>query len=198
MKDEVARAFSMVAEHYDRYMEETGHAQAQRRIARFLSQAEGNSGSVLDVATGTGIMLEPFREGVGVDISSSMVREAKRKTPGKEFIVADAHQLPFRDKVFEASITCLAFLWFDDPEKALKEMRRVAKRTYIVEEEGVPARKRIAVPEHLKPFFEAIGKLEREVNIEGLDAYRSSLIHGRIFEADIDGSHKFVVYEVMG
>jgi diphthamide synthase (EF-2-diphthine--ammonia ligase) len=94
------------------------------------------------------------------------------------------------------AVSCLAFLWFDDPEMALREMLRVARRAYIVEE-GVPARKRIAIPEHLKAFFEAIGKLERGVNVEELDAYRSSLMHGRIFEADIDGSHKFVVHEVV-
>jgi demethylmenaquinone methyltransferase/2-methoxy-6-polyprenyl-1,4-benzoquinol methylase len=113
MKGEVMRVFSGVVEYYDEYMEETGHAQAQRRVASFI--AERGDGMVLDVATGTGIMLEPFGEGVGVDLSPAMAREAKRKAPSREFIVADAHRLPFRDKAFEASVSCLAFLWFDDP-----------------------------------------------------------------------------------
>ncbi|MDI6813774.1 MAG: class I SAM-dependent methyltransferase [Desulfitobacteriaceae bacterium] len=194
MKAEVMRAFSGFAEHYDHYMEETCHVQAQQKVAGFLAQ--GFKGHVLDVATGTGIMLEPFEEGVGVDISLSMVQRAKRKHPSKEFVVADVHKLPFRDKAFDVSISCLAFLWFDDPEKALSEMLRVAGKAYVVEEEGTPARKRIDVPEHLKQFFEMIGRLEKEINVEEL-AYRSSLMYGRVFEADIDGSHKFVVYEVM-
>ena len=195
MKTEVMRAFSGFAEYYDRYMEETGHVQAQRKIARFL--AENNDDSVLDVGTGTGIMLEPFRDGIGIDVSRDMIEEAKRKNHRSEFIVADAHFLPFRDKAFDVAVSCLVFLWFDKPEEALKEMLRVSQKAYIVEEEGVPARKRIDIPKHLKPFFETIGKLEREVSIEELDAYRSSLIYRRIFEADIDGSHRFVVYEVM-
>ena len=46
-------------------MKETGHSQAQRKIAQFIS--ENVSGEpVLDVATGTGLMLEPFCNGVGV------------------------------------------------------------------------------------------------------------------------------------
>jgi ubiquinone/menaquinone biosynthesis C-methylase UbiE len=33
------------------------------------------------------------------------------KAPSREFIVADAHRLPFRDEAFEVSVSCLAFLW---------------------------------------------------------------------------------------
>jgi len=79
MKSEkIMRAFNGAAEYYDQYMEDTGHTKAQRRIARFI--ARNNTGKVLDVASGTGIMLEPFEDGVGVDISPRLTREAKRKT----------------------------------------------------------------------------------------------------------------------
>jgi len=121
------------------------------------------------VATGTGIMLEPFCNGVGVD------------------------------SAFEIALSCLAFLWFENPEHALREMLgmlRVAKRVYVFEEEGIPARKRIEIPKTLEKFFETIGSLEKEVYIEELDAYRSGLIHGRVYETDIVGSHKFVCWEI--
>ena len=185
---EIIRAFDGVVEYYDWYMEETGHAEAQRKIARFL--AEENK-RILDIATGTGIMLEPFRDGVGIDISPSMIKEARRKNSGKEFAVADAHYLPFKDKSFDAAISCLVLPWLDDFEKVLKEMRRVAKRVYIIEEEGKPARKRIEVLPQLRDFFEEIEKLEKPVPIETLDQrYR------RVCEADIDGSHKFICWRV--
>jgi len=196
IKNEVAKAFDAVAEYYDRYMEETGHVQAQRKISRFLAKV--NDGLTLDVGTGTGIMLEPFEDGVGIDISRKMIKIARQKNSHSEFMVADAHYLPFRDKAFKTAVSCLIFLWLDDPEEALREILRVSEKAYIVEEEGVPARKRVMIPEHLKSFFELIGKLEREVSVPELDAYRSSLMYGRTFEADIDGSHKFVVYEVVG
>jgi ubiquinone/menaquinone biosynthesis C-methylase UbiE len=98
--------------------------------------------------------------------------------------------------VFEVALSCLAFLWFENPEQALREMLRVAKRVYVVEEEGVPARKRIEIPKALEKFFETIGSLEKEVYIEELDAYRSSSTRGKVCEADIDGSHKFICWEL--
>ncbi|NVM23182.1 MAG: class I SAM-dependent methyltransferase [Desulfobacterales bacterium] len=191
-KAEIAKAFDGVAEYYDKYMEETGHVESQRRVARFIKENE--QGLVLDVATGTGMMLEPFDDGVGIDLSVEIVRRAKEKQPDKSFLVSDVHYLPFKTKAFDLGISCLAFLWFDDPEAALKEMLRVCRKVYLVEEEGVPARKRIEIPDRLKHFFETIEKLEREVFITELDAYRASGMYGRVFEADIDGSHKFVCW----
>jgi ubiquinone/menaquinone biosynthesis C-methylase UbiE len=81
-----------------------------------------------------------------------MIKEARKKYPGKEFVVADAHYLPFKDKSFDVCMSCLAFLWYDDQEKVLKEMVRVARKVYVVEEEGIPARKRIEIPSSLQRF----------------------------------------------
>ena len=69
-------------------------------------------------------------------------------------------------------------------------MVRVSKKVCVIEEEGTLTRKRIEVPSRLKKFFGTIEKLEKEVNVEELCECR------RVFEADIDGSHKFVCWEV--
>jgi SAM-dependent methyltransferase len=193
LQAEVLKAFSGVASYYDQYMEETGHVQAQRRIARSI--AEVATGLVLDVATGTGIMLEPFRYGIGVDISKEMIEEAKAKYPGRKFLVADAHRLPLEDMTFDVALSCLAFPWLENPDQVLGEMLRVARKAYIIEEEGVPARKRLEVPKRLRGFFETIGKLEKEVDIGKLAAGRG-FSQRRVLEADIDGAHKFVCWEV--
>jgi len=190
----IKEAFSSVVDYYDTFMSETGHTQAQQRITQFLSQKV--SGSVLDVATGTGIMLEPFFNGVGVDISQEMVRRAKEKN-GKEFLVADVHCLPFKDKSFDIAISCLAFPWFEHQVEALKEMVRVAGKVYLVEEEGVAARKRINIPPTLKKFFQEIEKLEMSVDIEEL-ALNLGFTSKKVFQEDIDGSHKFVCWEING
>jgi len=185
--EKIMRAFDGVAEHYDQYMEDTEHAEAQREIARFIAQ--NNAGKVLDVASGTGIMLEPFEDGVGIDISPSLTREARRKDGSKDFIVADAHHLPFKDEAFEVAVSCLAFPWMDDFEVVMEEIHRVAERVYIIEEEGTPSRKRIEIPSHLKGFFEEIERFEETVPIHFLDRH-----YRRVAQADIDGSHKFVCW----
>jgi len=185
--EKITKAFDGVAEHYDQYMEDTGHAEAQKRIARFI--ARNNTGKVLDIASGTGVMLEPFEDGVGIDISPSLTREAKRKDGSKDFIVGDAHYLPFKDKAFEVAVSCLAFPWMDDFEVVMEEMYRVAERVYIIEEEGTPSRKRIEIPPHLKEFFKEIERLEEAVPIRFLDQH-----YQRVAQVDIDGSHKFVCW----
>ena len=187
----VMKAFGGVVEFYDEYMRETGHVQAQRKIVeRLKDYLEG--GGVLDVATGTGVMIERIDRSVGIDVSREMVKEAKRKHNGKDFLVGDVGCLPFKDKAFDVAMSCLAYLWFPDRKQALEEMKRVSrKRVLVIEEEGVPARRRINIPEHLKAFFEEIERLEAPISIEELDSK-----YARVAEADIDGSHKFVAWNV--
>lgn len=186
MKRKVAEAFGGIVEYYDEYMGETGHVQAQRKISKKISV----EGKILDVATGTGVMIEGSVDGVGIDTSREMLLEAKRKNDGSEFIVADVEYIPFKDKAFTVAVSCLSFLWIPDQKSALEEMVRVSHKTYIVEEEGVPARKRVNIPKHLEAFFEEIERFEGKIDLN-LDS-----IGKRMCEADIDGSHKFICWSV--
>ncbi len=188
VKTRITKAFGAVVSFYDGYMGETGHVNAQRIIFNRLNI----DGLVLDVATGTGIMVEGFDKAVGIDISMEMVKEAKKKYPDKEFVVGDIEYLPFKNDTFDFVISCLAFSWFQDKRSALEEMLRVSsEKVFVVEEEGTPVRKRIEAPDDLELFFEEIERLEMPISAEELDkSYR------RVAEADIDGSHKFVAWEV--
>jgi ubiquinone/menaquinone biosynthesis C-methylase UbiE len=188
VKPRIKKAFGAVVSFYGSYMEETGHVTAQRKIFNRLTV----DGLVLDVATGTGIMIEGIDKTVGIDISMEMVREAKRKYPNKEFVVGDVEYLPFKSNTFDFVISCLAFSWFQDKRRALEEMLRVSMgKVFIVEEEGTPVRKRIEIPEHLALFFEEIERFEMPISAEELDKF-----YYRVAEADIDGSHKFVAWAV--
>ena len=188
MKNRVAKAFSGVADFYDEYMEKTGHLTAQLKI---LDQIVPYANPpTLDVATGTAIFAAGLMA-VGLDVSKEMIYRAKEKYGWTPLVVGDSEFLPFKDKSFNSAVSCLAFLWFPNPEKALKEMLRVAEKVFIIEEEGTPARKRVEIPAHLKSFFEEIDKMETPISIEELDKK-----YIRIAEADIDGSHKFVCWEV--
>jgi ubiquinone/menaquinone biosynthesis C-methylase UbiE len=93
---------------------------------------------ILDVGTGTGrVPLALLRdldfEGrvVGLDLSLRMLKEARRKTAGREdqvmLLWKDALALPFPDNSFDA-VSCVEALEFmADPRVAVEEMARVLR-----------------------------------------------------------------------
>ncbi|WP_017318797.1 class I SAM-dependent methyltransferase [Mastigocladopsis repens] len=91
---------------------------------------------VLDVACGTGefeqvILAEnPTQSIIGVDISEKMLAIARHKCRNYSnavFQTASASLLPFADRTFDVVISANAFHYFDRPETALSEMKRVLK-----------------------------------------------------------------------
>ena len=80
---------------------------------------------LLDVGCGGGVFLRHAQaqtgcDAVGVDHSRDMVRLA-----GPLAVLAEAEQLPFTDGEFTAVSSIVAFFFFPDPVRALREMRRV-------------------------------------------------------------------------
>ncbi|MEA5625197.1 class I SAM-dependent methyltransferase [Nostoc sp. UHCC 0251] len=91
---------------------------------------------VLDIACGTGeferlILIEqPMQQMVGVDISDKMLLMAKQKCcnyPNVSFYNAPASALPFASNSFDVVISASSFHYFDNPDAALTEMKRVLK-----------------------------------------------------------------------
>jgi len=91
---------------------------------------------LLDVGCGTGwAVMEAARRApqgwaCGVDLSSAMVEEARRKTNGllnAEFLLADAESLPYADGYFDCVLCTFSFHHYSTPERALEEMKRVLK-----------------------------------------------------------------------
>jgi ubiquinone/menaquinone biosynthesis C-methylase UbiE len=83
---------------------------------------------LLDVGCGGGVFLRHVRdrigcEVVGVDHSRDMVRLAAPYA-----VLGSADALPFRDGEFTAVSSLVAFFFFADPVRALREMRRVLDR----------------------------------------------------------------------
>lgn len=91
---------------------------------------------ILDVGCGTGnFSLKLAKMGldvVGIDISGNMLKiaESKAKAEGLkiDFLNVDAQDMKFKDEFFDGIISMAAIEFFRRPERALKEMFRVAKK----------------------------------------------------------------------
>ena len=99
------------------------------------------SGSVLDVACGTGTLLEMAEkkglECYGIDLSEGMLAEAKRKVPEAEIRQASYYEIPYSEESFDYVVATNALSGDHiDARKVLGEMLRVCKsggRVYIAE-----------------------------------------------------------------
>jgi ubiquinone/menaquinone biosynthesis C-methylase UbiE len=105
------------------YGSPTSHDFAWAPVLEALALGPGDR--LLDVGCGAGVFLRHAREQtgcevVGVDHSREMVELA---TPLA--VYGKAENLPFADGEFTAVSSIVAFFFFPDPVRALREMRRV-------------------------------------------------------------------------
>lgn len=86
---------------------------------------------LLEVACGPGYVAAAAAargaRAIGIDFSSVMVEEARRRYPSIEFQEGDAEQLAFPDASFDAVVLNFGMLHFGRPERALDEAHRVLK-----------------------------------------------------------------------
>ena len=107
-----------------------------RKEAERLKAFLPDGGDVLEVAPGPGFLaIEMARDSrirvTGLDISRTFV-ELARKNAAEErvpvdFQLGNASEMPFADRSFDLLVCRAAFKNFSDPEKALREMRRVLR-----------------------------------------------------------------------
>lgn len=128
---EVSEKYDRFARWYD-WVEAVPDVLGVKRLRRSLLR--GASGSVLEVAVGTGKNLAyypPDRRIVAVDLSGEMLKVARSRAAKLSrdvtFVVADAEALPFRPNSFDTVASSLSTCTFPDPVAALKEMARVSR-----------------------------------------------------------------------
>ena len=107
-----------------------GERRARQVVLSRLPQTPGLK--LLDVAIGDGVYtswLPADWSIVGVDISTAQLAACRRRNAGRNLrlALAEAEDLPFCDHVFDAVLSNGGFNHFTDPERALREMARVAK-----------------------------------------------------------------------
>lgn len=109
--------------------------EVRKRLLALIPAFGVQSGErLLDIGTGTGILIPCLRELVGkqgqvcaMDLSYEMVRRARLKVQSVGGLVmqADAHRLPFKRGSHDRVICFAAFPHFSRPLAALGEMSRV-------------------------------------------------------------------------
>lgn len=125
---------------YMRFLDSGGSSEWSRNVKRrtfeLLGAREG--GRFLDVGCGTGgdvlalaRLVGPEGRAVGVDVSETMVEEARRRAEGTglpaEFHLGDAHRLEFPDGAFDGCRAERVFQHLEDPARALGEMVRAVR-----------------------------------------------------------------------
>ena len=99
----VKRGYDACAESY----ENARRADPEVEIGRLLNQPN-DGGAVLDIGCGPGVLIARFlaqRFSVtGVDVSSEMVRRARRNVPTGEFICADIMSVDFPPRTFDVVV----------------------------------------------------------------------------------------------
>ena len=113
----------------DTLRQEPLYAAYKQRMVELLDPR--TAGRYLEVGTGTGDDALAFAARfsarvVGVDASSVMVEEARRRGL-RDAVAADAHALPFEDDSFDGAWADRTFQHLADPPAALGEMVRVVK-----------------------------------------------------------------------
>ncbi|MEX0621986.1 MAG: class I SAM-dependent methyltransferase [Candidatus Woykebacteria bacterium] len=151
-------------------------------IQKFIRSV--GKGRVLDLGCGSGIQAKLLQDAgfevVGVDFAERMIKEAKKKVPGPEFLVMDILNLSFPANSFDGIFARASLLHIKkkDIGQVLEKLNEILKGNgiiYIALKEGEGERE-VSHPERGTRFFAFYRKAEikrllEEAGFEVLDAF---------------------------
>lgn len=111
-------------------------SQAERALLERLLVPFPEAQSILEIGCGTGQFTRWFAERfpsvIGLDRASAMLAEFRKISPEIPIILSDAHRLPVRDGSVDLSVFVVALEFLEDPQVALAEAMRVARRGVLL------------------------------------------------------------------
>src|SRR5688500_1814886 len=123
-----------IPEHYDAFL---GPSFFEPYAIDFTNRIDpAGIETVLEIGCGTGRVtrhlrkiLPPSCQFIASDISPDMLEVAKTKLKGEniDWRIIDAVQLPFEDNSIDMLVSCFAYMFVEDKEKAFAEAGRVLK-----------------------------------------------------------------------
>ena len=131
-RDQALELFAPLGPRYDRLGALLSFGQDPRWRRAMVSHVPRDGGSVLDVATGTGLVAERLlAEGhrvTGLDQSPDMLAVARSRFGDRvELVEASATELPFADASFDHLTFTYLLRYVDDPAATLAELARVVR-----------------------------------------------------------------------
>jgi ubiquinone/menaquinone biosynthesis C-methylase UbiE len=132
LSEQHRKYFNEKAAHWDQMVED----KTLQGLDLIIKGLEIKPGSVvLDVGTGTGILIPFLQEAVGdsgsivaLDLAEEMLKRAKEKHGEQvRYVQGDIVNTPFEDNSFDEMICNSCFPHFQDKEVAVKEMMRILK-----------------------------------------------------------------------
>lgn len=137
-------------DYYDRgnFLQKLWHSRKLNQVIKLLPKPDGHhSLKVLDIGCNSGLLTHEVSKVLtkskitGLDSYKSAIDFARSKYPHIDFVVADAHKLPFNNKSLDLVICTETLEHVVDPKKSLEEMVRVLKtdaRAIISMDSGSP------------------------------------------------------------
>ena len=124
--------FAPLGPNYDRVGATLSFGQDPRWRRTMVSRVPPDGGTVLDVATGTGLVAERLladgHRVTGLDQSPDMLAVARRRFGDRvELVEASATDIPFADASFDHLTFTYLLRYVDDPAATLAELARVVR-----------------------------------------------------------------------
>jgi len=140
-KRQIMRYYDQSAAVYDAQYYEEQEAKIRVALAELNLTKEN---LILDAGCGTGLLFPQVAERVklvvGVDISSRIVKEAKKRVEeysNTAVIIADTDYTPFPNDIFDAVFAVTLLQNMPEPPQTLNEMKRVTKQNATIVATGL-------------------------------------------------------------
>lgn len=129
MAEEFIKFWAELSNRYDSAIDNIMGEKIRPKIGEKLTE-EDNLGNLIELGCGTGYFTKTLADKsesiISTDISEEMLSIARENMKGFEFQVMDCQDIKFDEGTFDTVFMGLVLL-FTQPEKALKESRRILK-----------------------------------------------------------------------